>query len=66
MYASFFNQSYQLAHYLLSFLIVGFLAPLFLFSKQFENRSDQIVSNYTRIVFYLIIFGYGLVLTKLF
>ncbi|MGZ4030730.1 MAG: hypothetical protein ACXVDJ_00980 [Tumebacillaceae bacterium] len=70
MYASLWNQLYQSAHFLFSFLLLMTVVPKYLFKKattaEMEDPADRRVSRYIRIAFFYILFGYLLVLTNLF
>ena len=65
-YASFGNQFWNLSHYAAAFLIVFVGLPILLFEPGGQNRLDNLVANYLRMVLFVIVAGYLLVMTKLF
>ncbi|MFT9055432.1 MAG: hypothetical protein ABF449_02235 [Ethanoligenens sp.] len=66
MYASFWNQFYQMSHYLVSFCILFVLFPLAAFLRPKGDRFELLARNYLKMVFFVIAVGYLLVITQLF
>lgn len=65
-YASFPVQAYNLMHYFLAFALVYVLLPRLLFRPATGSRMDGFVSMYLRMVCFVIVVGYALLVTKLF
>lgn len=66
VYDSFLNQLYHLIHYVFAFLLIGYIAPYFIFKKTYTHATEQVIANYIRSIFVVIILGYILVLAKLY
>ncbi|QSO47561.1 hypothetical protein [Alicyclobacillus mengziensis] len=64
-YASVLNQAYHLAHYLLAFLLAYVFIPQLMFKPVEGTRMDNYFANFLRMVLFVIILGYLLIVTKL-
>ncbi|QSO51132.1 hypothetical protein JZ785_20065 [Alicyclobacillus curvatus] len=64
-YASVLNQAYHLAHYLLAFLLAYFFIPQLMFKPVEGTRMDNYFANFLRMVLFVIVLGYLLIITKL-
>jgi len=65
-YATIGTQFFPLAHYLVALLFLFIVLPKFLFSATYEGWTDRWLAAYIKMVFFLIIIGYVLVITKLY
>jgi hypothetical protein len=67
MYAQFSNQLIHLLHYFFAFAFLMIILPKVIFKNRHQGDPlEQIVVNYLKMVFFTIIVGYVLILTKLF
>jgi hypothetical protein len=66
LYSSFSNQSINIAHYLFAFVVLCILIPIWLFRGRDEGALDRFFKNYLKIVFFIILSGYLLVIVKLY
>jgi hypothetical protein len=67
MYATFTNQFIHLMHYAFSFIFVMVIMPKVIFTnKPNEDSLEQIIANYIKMVLFVILIGYALIVTKLF
>ena len=67
MYSHFFNQLFHLIHYGVAFSLVMILIPKIIFiNKHKEDWLEQIVVNYIKMVLFIALVGYFLIVTRLF
>ena len=66
MYSSVLNHLLNLGHYLFSFALLFLLVPGLIFKREKEPFLDGFFSGYVRMVLFLILLGYVLVLLKLY
>lgn len=60
------NQLLNFSRYAIAFILVFGVFPYFIFSKQSEDKLENVISRFIKMVFLIIILGYILVVTKLF
>lgn len=65
-YSSLPIQAYNIGHFLLAFSLLYIAMPRLLFRPAGRSRMDGFVSLYMRMVFFVILVGYVLLVTKLF
>lgn len=65
MYASWANQLYEMAHYFLAGMVAYVWLPGLLFRPVNGTRGDRLWANWMRMVMFVIVVGYLLVITKL-
>ncbi len=66
MYASFFNHAPNILKFLTAFTILFIVLPRFIFPKSDDDKLEDLVSGYIRMVFLVIVLGYILVVVKLY
>lgn len=66
MYSSLPNQMYNLIHYFFGFIVLYIVYPTLTFSKKHNSSLENVVSNFIRMVFLIIVVGYFLVILKIY
>lgn len=66
MYSSLQNQLYNLTHFFFGFFVVFIIYPKLIFSKAGQTKLENLVANFIKMVFLVIVMGYLLVIIKLY
>jgi len=65
-YATITTHLYPIIHYCISFLFLFILLPKWLFPTGYDDWTDRLFAGYVKMVFFLILSGYLMVITKLY
>lgn len=66
MYVSIANHLFHFIHFILAFTLLFIFYPRLIFKTEQETLFENVVSNFIRMVFIIIVIGYALVILKLF
>lgn len=64
VYSSIQNQLNNLAHFFFGFILLFVLYPKFIFSSEGQSKIENLMANFIKMVFFVIIMGYLLVITR--